>query len=630
MKYFCILLKSDKKRLNHVISHVLKEIPSLRIIPAIEGKTNQLEYYLQDRKINEKFLKFCKRGQLACLLSHLELWKTMVEEDIEEAIIFEDDVKLPNNFNVDIPKDADFVYLYIHPKSKKEDNKQMIRGYKTYGTVAYYIKKELASEFITFFEKITTTVDDSISWYLDYYKKNYYCIDLVDTVGSLYHHKNGGIGSSIGETILYKNSNGIPSFYIDQEDFLFYPCCDCEDNIYYSNNINKEEILKNDKIAGFSLEKNSDFSLEKNSDFSLENNSNLSLENNSGWLKKSNKIYVNKNTNLYIKKIKGKPSILLPGSCGYIGSHTALEIIEEYPDHDLIIIDDLSNSNDDVIDKLKLFTNNLVYYNLDVKNNIDKVFEYHNIETVIHFAAYKAVGESIENPLKYYSNNIGGLINLLQTMKKYNVKNLIFSSSATVYGEPESLPLTEKSKTSTLNPYGRTKLFAEEILKDMRDMKIICLRYFNPVGASRSGIIGENPKGVPNNLFPYIMNVISGKKEKLYIFGNDYDTEDGTAIRDYLHVSDLAKGHIAAMKYIDKVDFEIFNLGTGKGYSVLEIVNNFTKILNKDIPYEFVERRKGDSPEVYADCSKALKLLGWKAELTLEDMIKDSLNFLNK
>ena len=603
MKYFCILLKSDKKRVDHVISHVVKKIPQVEIFPAIEAKTNELEYYLGQKSINESFLKFCKRGQLACLLSHLELWKKMVRQDIEQAIIFEDDVKIPESFNINIPEDADFVYLYIHPKSRKNHGKEIVNGYKTYGTVAYYINKNLALEFITFFEKITTTVDDSISWYLDNYNKKYYCIDIVDTVGTLFNYQKTGIGSSIGETELYKNSSPEPTFYIDHGDFLFYPFCDCKNNIYYSNNIDPEKIQKNDKILGYSVEKG-----------------------NSGWLKeKCDQIYINKNSNLYIKKIINKPAILLTGACGYLGSHTTLEVIQEYPNHQIVIIDDLSNSQEDVIHKLKLFTNNIFYYNLDVKGNIDKVFECHNVQTVIHFAAYKAVGESIENPLKYYSNNIGGLINLLQTMKKYNVKNLIFSSSATVYGDPESLPLTENSKTGTLNPYGRTKLFAEEILRDMKDMRIICLRYFNPVGASKTGLFHETPKGIPNNLFPYILDVINGKREKLYIFGQDYETPDGTAIRDYLHVVDLAKGHIAAMKYIQKVEFEIFNLGTGKGYSVLEIVNNFIKILGKDIPFELTERRPGDSPEVYADCKKAFNLLGWKAELTLNDMIKDSL-----
>jgi len=611
MKYFCILLTSDKKRVDHVLSHVLKKISSLEIFPAIEAKTNELEYYLEDREINEKFLKFCKRGQLACLLSHLQIWKKMVTEDIQECIIFEDDVKLPDDFKYDIPEDADFAYLYIHPKCKKNHDKDMVKGYKTYGTVAYYIKKSLASEFIDYFQKITTTVDDSISWYLDYYKKIYYCMDLVDTVGSLFNQKNTGIGSSIGETGLYKNNKAEATFYIDQGEFLFYPCCDSKDNIYYSNNIDVDKILKNDKVAAYSLENG-----------------------NSGWLKKStNDIYINKKSNLYVKKMKNPPSILLTGGCGYIGSHTAYEIIQEYPDHHIVIIDNLSNSDYSVINKLKLFTKNLFYYNLDIKTDIHKIFENHYIRTVIHFAAYKAVGESVENPLKYYANNIGGLINLLETMKKYNVKNLIFSSSATVYGHPESLPLYETSKTGTLNPYGRTKLFAEEILKDMKDMNIICLRYFNPVGASKTGLFYENPKGIPNNLFPYILDVIKGKREKLNIFGKDYKTPDGTAIRDYLHVVDLAKAHVAAMKYVENVDFDIFNLGTGTGYSVLEIATNFIKILKeagieKELKYEFVDRRAGDSPQVYANCDKAFNVLGWKAELTLEDMIKDSLFLL--
>ena len=598
MKYFCILLKSNKTRLNHVIS-LLKVIPSLTIFPSIEGKTNELEYKLEKREIGEKFLKFCRRGQLACLLSHLEVWKNMVKENIEEAVILEDDVTLSNNFtDIIFPKDADFIYLYVHPDCSSSNNKEFVKGYKTYGTVSYYIKLNLAKELITFFNKISTTVDDSLSWYLDNYNKTYYCANLVDTIGSLYFHKNEGIGSAIGETDLYKNNITIPSFYIEEEDYLFYPCCDCKGNIYFTSNINKEKILKDNKITGFT---------------------------NNGWIKKScEDIYINIKTNLYVKKRKGRKCILLTGGCGYIGSHTALEIMKDdtMKEYDLIIVDNLSNSDENVLNKLKLFSNNLYYYNYDITQNIDKLFIYHDIEYVIHFAAYKSVGESVEDPLKYYYNNISGLINLLQTMKKYNVTNIIFSSSATVYGYPESLPLTEESKVNTLNPYGRTKLFAEEILRDLeKDMKIICLRYFNPVGTN--GIIRENPKGIPSNLFPYIIDVINGKREKLYIYGGDYPTKDGTAIRDYIHVLDLGQGHISALKYINKMDknFDIFNLGTGNGYSVLEIVNNFSLILGREIPYEIVDRRKGDSSEVYADCSKALRILNWKAELTLENMI---------
>jgi len=245
MKYFCILLKSDKKRLNHVISNVLKEMPYLDIFPAIDGKTNELEHYLEDRKIDKNFLNFCRRGQLACLLSHLRVWEKIVKEDITEAIILEDDVKIENNLSdINIPKDAEFAYLYIHPDSVKKDKDDkgytsFQKGYKTFGTVAYYITKKLAEEFIVFFkDKITTTIDDSISWYLEKNNKKYYCANLVDTIGNLYFHKKGGIGSVIGETDLYKNNSGISSFYIDKGDYLLYPCCNCEDNNLYFRLLN--------------------------------------------------------------------------------------------------------------------------------------------------------------------------------------------------------------------------------------------------------------------------------------------------------------------------------------------------------------------------------------------------------
>jgi len=588
---------------------MLKKIPSLNIFPAIDGKTNELEYNLENRKIDEKFLKFCRRGQVACLLSHLNLWKKIVEENIENAIILEDDVKLDIDItNVNIPKDADFAYLYVHPDCIKKEidcvntNENVFeKGYFTYGLVCYYITKKLAEELISFFKyKITTTVDDTVSWYLDNYNKKYYCANLVYTVGSLYFHKQSGIGSTIGNTTLYKDNSGIPSFYIDKEDYLYYPCCNCDDNLYFSNNLKNVE-----KYSGYSINEKG------------------------GWIKKScDNIYIDVNSYLYVKKKKsGTPAILLTGGCGYIGSHTALELIKEYPNHELAILDNLTNSDINVIDKLKLFTDKLFFYNLDITENIDKVFEYHDIKSVIHFAALKSVSESIDKPLKYYNNNISGLINLLKTMQKYKVENLIFSSSATVYGNPEALPLTEESSTSAINPYGKTKLFAEEILKDLKDMNIICLRYFNPVGASKTGLIKENPKGVPNNLFPFIISVIKGKRDKLYIFGNDYPTKDGTAIRDYIHIEDLAKGHISALKYLKNKEniFDIFNLGTGKGHSVLEIVKAFEKEIGKEISYEFAEKRKGDSCEVYANCDKAEKMLNWKAELHLEDMIKNSL-----
>lgn len=328
--------------------------------------------------------------------------------------------------------------------------------------------------------------------------------------------------------------------------------------------------------------------------------------------------------------------ILLTGGCGFIGSHTAVELLLE--GYSLIIVDNLDNSNYDVIRKIKEIVkleDRISFFNYDITNreNLEIIFKHHpNIEAVIHFAAYKAVSESVAEPLKYYKNNLVGLLNLLDCMKKYNVYNFIFSSSATVYGNPESLPLTEESSLSTLNPYGNTKLFGEEILKDVSNItniKTIILRYFNPVGAHPSGLIGESPKGIPNNLFPYILSVIRKEIDHLHVFGNDYPTKDGTGVRDYIHVVDLAKGHVAALKHIHNVDnYDIFNLGTGNGYSVLEIVNKFSELLEYEVPHIITERRYGDSAEVYADCSKASNILNWKAELNLENMVRDTLNFI--
>jgi len=319
-------------------------------------------------------------------------------------------------------------------------------------------------------------------------------------------------------------------------------------------------------------------------------------------------------------------SIFVTGGLGFIGSNTICEIIKVFPDYEIVIIDNLSNSYRNVFDILFTFSDKIYFYEGDINDSslLNKIFTTHNIVSVIHFAGYKAVGESINNPLKYYENNIGGLISLLKIMQSFSVKKLIFSSSATVYGIPEKLPLTEESKTSTLNPYGRTKLFSEEILRDMKNMNIICLRYFNPVGA---GVFKEKPKGVPNNLFPFIISVIKGEREKLKIFGGDYETKDGTAIRDYIHVTDLSLGHISALKYLENMEenLQIFNLVTGNGFSVLEVVNHFQKFLGKKIPYEIVEKREGDSPIVYADCTKAKNILKWETKLTLDDMVLDSL-----
>lgn len=324
--------------------------------------------------------------------------------------------------------------------------------------------------------------------------------------------------------------------------------------------------------------------------------------------------------------------VLVTGGLGYIGSHTVIELIEE--GFEPIVIDNLSNSKLEVKDKIEKITGKkLKVYIEDVCNeeSLDKIMTENNITDVIHFAGYKAVGESVAKPIMYYENNLLSTINLLKQMKKHHVKNIIFSSSATVYGQPEKLPITEDSKVGgTTNPYGTTKLMIEQILSDVyksdNEMNITILRYFNPVGGHVSGLLGESPNGIPNNLMPYIVRVAVGKLECLSVFGNDYDTKDGTGVRDYIHVVDLAKGHIAAIKHMNGLRY--YNLGTGTGYSVLELVNAFEKVNNLKVNYKIVERRPGDIASCYADPSKALKELNWKAEKTLEDMMKDSYRFI--
>lgn len=324
--------------------------------------------------------------------------------------------------------------------------------------------------------------------------------------------------------------------------------------------------------------------------------------------------------------------VLVTGGLGYIGSHTVIELIEE--GFEPIVIDNLSNSKLEVKDKIEKITGKkLKVYIEDVCNeeSLDKIMTENNITDVIHFAGYKAVGESVAKPIMYYENNLLSTISLLKQMKKHHVKNIIFSSSATVYGQPEKLPITEDSKVGgTTNPYGTTKLMIEKILSDVyksdNEMNITILRYFNPVGGHVSGLLGESPNGIPNNLMPYIVRVAVGKLECLSVFGNDYDTKDGTGVRDYIHVVDLAKGHIAAIKHMNGLRY--YNLGTGKGYSVLELVNAFEKVNNLKVNYKIVERRPGDIASCYADPSKALKELNWKAEKTLEDMMKDSYRFI--
>lgn len=330
-------------------------------------------------------------------------------------------------------------------------------------------------------------------------------------------------------------------------------------------------------------------------------------------------------------------NVLLAGGAGYIGSHTCVELINA--GHDVVIADNFSNSCPEAVARVEEITGRKIpLYEADVcdKDAVDKIFSENKIDAVIHFAGLKAVGESCEKPVEYYRNNIDSTLTLLEAMKKYGVNNFIFSSSATVYGTPKVVPLVETMPTgSPTNPYGWTKLMMEQILTDTAnanpDMSIVLLRYFNPIGAHESGRIGEDPNGVPNNLMPFITQVAVGRREKLGVFGNDYPTHDGTGVRDYIHVVDLAKGHVKAIDYsAEHKGTEIFNLGTGTGYSVLDIVKAFIKVNNIDIPYEIKPRRAGDIAECYADAGKAAEMLGWKAEKNLEDMCRDSWNWQSK
>ena len=329
-------------------------------------------------------------------------------------------------------------------------------------------------------------------------------------------------------------------------------------------------------------------------------------------------------------------AILLPGGAGFIGSHTAVELLND--GKEIIIIDNFSNSKPEVLDSIKKITGKeFKFYEMDYANKqkLEKVFQENQIEAVLNFAGYKAVGESVQKPIEYYTNNISGCLVLLDVMRKYGVKKFIFSSSATVYGEPEKIPLTEECKTGgTTNPYGTTKLFIEQILKDIyksdNTWDICILRYFNPVGAHESGLIGEEPQGIPNNLMPYIVRVANGQLKELSVFGNDYNTPDGTGVRDYIHVVDLAKGHIKALEKLDKEGkgLFIYNLGTGTGYSVLDMVKAFEESTGMSVPYKIAPRRAGDIATCYADPRKAKEELGWVAEKTLDDMCKDSWNYL--
>ncbi len=326
--------------------------------------------------------------------------------------------------------------------------------------------------------------------------------------------------------------------------------------------------------------------------------------------------------------------ILVTGGAGYIGSHTCVELLEA--GYDVVVVDNLYNASEKSIERVKEITGkDLTFYQADILDEeaLDKIFDKEKVDGVIHFAGLKAVGESVAKPLEYYKNNITGTLILCEVMRKHNVKNIIFSSSATVYGDPAFIPITEECPKGTpTNPYGWTKSMIEQILTDFhtadKDWNVILLRYFNPIGAHKSGKIGEDPKGIPNNLLPYVAQVAIGKLERLGVFGDDYDTPDGTGVRDYIHVVDLARGHVKAIDKIkENPGVKIYNLGTGKGYSVLDIVKAFGKACGHEIPYVIKERRPGDIATCYSDASLAKKELGWEAEYGIEEMCADSWNW---
>ena len=329
-------------------------------------------------------------------------------------------------------------------------------------------------------------------------------------------------------------------------------------------------------------------------------------------------------------------TILVTGGAGYIGSHTTIELIQS--GYDVVVVDNLYNSKEEAVRRVEQIVGKKIkFYKADVldKDAMREIFKKHDFAAVINFAGYKAVGESVQKPIEYYENNISGMLALIDVMREFNVKNLVFSSSATVYGNPHTVPITEDFPLSTTNPYGSTKLFIEYILKDLAkadpEFNIAILRYFNPIGAHPSGLIGEDPNGIPNNLCPYITKVAVGKLKEVHVFGNDYPTKDGTGVRDYIHVVDLARGHVLAVnKLLTKSGLFIVNLGTGRGYSVLEMINAFSKALGKEIPYVIDPRRPGDIPECYADPTKAYNLIGFKAEKTFDDMSRDALNWQMK
>ena len=323
-------------------------------------------------------------------------------------------------------------------------------------------------------------------------------------------------------------------------------------------------------------------------------------------------------------------AVLVTGGAGYIGSHTVVQLLED--NREVVIVDDLSNSSPKVIDRIEAITGKRPkFYEVNIldEEKMEEIFKENKIDSVIHFAGFKAVGESVAKPLAYYTNNLTTTLIVLNLMKKYGVRNFVFSSSATVYGDPHTCPILETFPLSVTNPYGRTKLMIEEMLVDIckadKELNVALLRYFNPVGAHESGTIGEEPNGIPNNLMPYITKVAVGKLEKLSVFGDDYNTPDGTGVRDYIHVVDLANGHLKALTKLEtNPGLVIYNLGTGKGYSVLDMVKAFSKACGKDIPYVIAPRRPGDVAMCYADATKAKEELGWEAKYDLDRMCADS------
>lgn len=331
-------------------------------------------------------------------------------------------------------------------------------------------------------------------------------------------------------------------------------------------------------------------------------------------------------------------NVLVTGGAGYIGSHTCVELLQK--GYGVVVIDNLVNSSAKSLERVEQITGKKVeFYQEDVRNRaaLDRILEKHDIGCAIHFAGLKAVGESVAMPLEYYDNNLFSTVTLCEAMRDHGVKDIVFSSSATVYTGDNEMPLREGSRTGMCtNPYGWTKYMSEQIMRDMayadKDWAVVLLRYFNPIGAHPSGLIGEDPKGIPNNLMPYISQVAIGRRKELSVFGDDYDTHDGTGVRDYIHVVDLARGHVAAIEYMQKNHRgeSVFNLGTGTGYSVLDMVKAFSRVTGREIPYKIVDRRPGDLATVYSSPDKSAELLGWKAQYTLDDMCRDAWNWQSK